>query len=77
MYQDMYQRLSATIAPVPPPSTGDFGRSVADSMRFEESRRSGGVAASPATAPPTWTSSSRGLPPSLGGPGSRPLSSRK
>jgi hypothetical protein len=72
----MYQRLSATIAPVPPPSAGELGRSAVDgSLRFEESRRSGGAASSP--APPTWTSSSRGLPPSLGGPGSRPLSSRK
>lgn len=75
----MYQRLSATIAPVPPPSAAEMGRSgvsgVDGSLRFEESRRSGGAAASP--APPTWSSASRGLPPSLGGPGSRPTSTRK
>ena len=82
MYQDMYQRLSATIAPVPPPSSADFAAPYATARssgapveaspaRLDDSRR-------PAAAGTSWAGgNTRQLPPSLGGPGSRPSSSRK
>ena len=80
----MYQRLSATIAPVPPPSSADFAAPYATARssgapaeaspaRLDDSRRP-----APTAAGASWAGgNTRQLPPSLGGPGSRPGSSRK